>query len=237
MNPEPSNLHRGTGIPFLPSRKRLDWTAYGGVPFRNVSILGVLRVMWHLWTRGNLRRASRASTPNRFCLLAAICISAETFCYLQYGGCSPCVTECNIIRKSELCFIQPIKANQCELSERGVGGGTPAECVTHQSPRPGALFGLLCLDKADWFALNPVIYAKLSSWWFSLGLASHRRGSCHKRDVAKRKMAHNKLWHAHQGGGRASAATFPPPHPKPVFPSLQRMLDLKRKSHQSEESF
>lgn len=41
--------------------------------------------------------------------------------------------------------------------------GALAECVTHQSPRPGALFGLLCLDKADWFALNPVIYAKLFS--------------------------------------------------------------------------
>lgn len=49
--------------------------------------------------------------------------------------------------------------------KRGVWGsaGAPAECVTHQSPRPTALFGLLCLDKADWFALNPVIYAKLFS--------------------------------------------------------------------------
>lgn len=26
---------------------------------------------------------------------------------------------------------------------------------------PGTLFGLPCLDKTDWFALNPVIYAKL----------------------------------------------------------------------------
>lgn len=53
------------------------------------------------------------------------------------------------------------------MMEGGKGGlevsGALVECVTHQSLRPSALFGLLCLDKADWFALNPVIYAKLFS--------------------------------------------------------------------------
>lgn len=49
--------------------------------------------------------------------------------------------------------------------KRGGSGvsGASAEYVTHQSLRPDALFGFLCLDKADWFALSPVIYAKLFS--------------------------------------------------------------------------
>ncbi len=58
--------------------------------------------------------------------------------------------------------MSPVCDGRVEKGGSGVAGA-PAECVTHQSPRPGTLFGLLCLDKADWFALNPVIYAKLFS--------------------------------------------------------------------------
>lgn len=82
---------------------------------------------------------------------------------------TPCVTICNIIKKSALCFIQPITANQCEpagwweveeLELRGLVGPRPSVLLISLGG-PGTLFGLPCLDKADWFALNPVIYAKL----------------------------------------------------------------------------
>lgn len=49
--------------------------------------------------------------------------------------------------------------------DRGGQGGPSRVCSSSVGPaRPGpALFGFLCLDKADWFALNPVMYAKLLS--------------------------------------------------------------------------
>lgn len=62
--------------------------------------------------------------------------------------------------------MSPVCDGKMEKGVEGWGPGVPealAECVTHQSPRPSSVFGLLCLDKADWFALNPVIYAKLFS--------------------------------------------------------------------------
>ena len=58
--------------------------------------------------------------------------------------------------------MNPLYDGKVEKGGLGVTGA-PAECVKHQALRPGTLFGLLCLDKADWFALNPVIYAKLFS--------------------------------------------------------------------------
>lgn len=68
-------------------------------------------------------------------------------------GTNPCVTICNIIKKSVLCFIQPIRANQCEPSvwwEGGEGGlrgcwGPGRVCYSSVFRGPA-----LCLDCCVW---------------------------------------------------------------------------------------
>lgn len=70
-------------------------------------------------------------------------------------GTSPCVTICNIIKKSVLCFIQAIRANQSESSvgwggRKGGGGlwgcwGLSRVCYSSVSPSSE-----LCLDCCVW---------------------------------------------------------------------------------------
>lgn len=80
----------------------ISWSHYNhsGLLFFPPCVLAVI------WSSGDRSRAAEAL------------VSAAR-------GTNPCVTMCNIIKKSVLCFIQPIRANQCEPSvwwEGGKGG-------------------------------------------------------------------------------------------------------------------
>lgn len=90
--------------------------------------------------------------------------------------------------KPEWCFIQAVRTNQCAGTAArclwccwGTSGflGPKPSVLVISARRPSTLFRIVCLDKADWFALNPVIHTQLFSWCYSA--RPQHQGRCHKR--------------------------------------------------------
>lgn len=92
------------------------------------------------------------------CVLAGIrnscdCPRAAEALVSATQGTNPCMTICNIIKKSVVCFIQPIRANQCKPTEWWESGKREAQGLLR--PLPSVLLisvwgPVLCLECCVW---------------------------------------------------------------------------------------